>query len=289
MKTFNSGLIFNKYYNIIIKVFEFFFTFFGFSIASAVVTLSLLSELLTDVETEVKFCDTLCVTLITVLALALLSVSVIELGVGVLELALRFFEGLILSLTELAVLKLEFELSPKTISPVGALTLSFKFALGNFTLSLLETFCNAGELLSIVFTSASVWCELITVVSFSTFFTTLLTELEDEKFLLELLSIVLVCFVELDVDDEWTVFWWELDELEFDLLVELLDFDDELLDLLLLELLLRFPAEELELWGIILLFILAPSASFSGEESEEWLSVGIGLYGGIVFTFPPFF
>jgi hypothetical protein len=31
------------------------------------------------------------------------------------------------------------------------------------------------------------------------------------------------------------------------------------------------------------------SESFSGEESENPLSAGIGLYGGIVFTFPPFF
>jgi hypothetical protein len=40
-------------------------------------------------------------------------------------------------------------------------------------------------------------------------------------------------------------------------------------------------------------FPLAPaltmlSDSFSGEESDP-LSAGIGLYGGIVFTFPPFF
>jgi hypothetical protein len=31
------------------------------------------------------------------------------------------------------------------------------------------------------------------------------------------------------------------------------------------------------------------SDSFSGEESEDPLSAGIGLYGGIVFTLPPFF
>jgi hypothetical protein len=31
------------------------------------------------------------------------------------------------------------------------------------------------------------------------------------------------------------------------------------------------------------------SGSFSGEESENPLSAGIGLYGGIVFTLPPFF
>lgn len=31
------------------------------------------------------------------------------------------------------------------------------------------------------------------------------------------------------------------------------------------------------------------SASFSGDESDDPLSAGIGLYGGIVFTLPPFF
>lgn len=62
--------------------------------------------------------------------------------------------------------------------------------------------------------------------------------------------------------------------LAFDLLFEL-DVDDFELEPL------RFVALDKVFKGI--------SASFSGEESDEPLSAGIGLYGGIVLTLPPFF
>lgn len=58
---------------------------------------------------------------------------------------------------------------------------------------------------------------------------------------------------------------------------------------LALDLLLEFALDlELELFRLPLDFI-GVSASFSGDESDEPLSAGIGLYGGIVFTLPPFF
>lgn len=59
---------------------------------------------------------------------------------------------------------------------------------------------------------------------------------------------------------------------------------------LALDLLLEFALDlELELFRLPLDDLIGVSASFSGDESDEPLSAGIGLYGGIVFTLPPFF
>jgi len=59
---------------------------------------------------------------------------------------------------------------------------------------------------------------------------------------------------------------------------------------LALDLFLEFALDlELELFRLPLDDFIGVSASFSGDESDEPLSAGIGLYGGIVFTLPPFF
>lgn len=59
---------------------------------------------------------------------------------------------------------------------------------------------------------------------------------------------------------------------------------------LALDLLLEFAVDlELKLFRLPLDDFIGVSASFSGDESDEPLSAGIGLYGGIVFTLPPFF
>lgn len=59
---------------------------------------------------------------------------------------------------------------------------------------------------------------------------------------------------------------------------------------LALDLLLEFAVDlEPRLFRLPLDDFIGVSASFSGDESDEPLSAGIGLYGGIVFTLPPFF
>lgn len=60
---------------------------------------------------------------------------------------------------------------------------------------------------------------------------------------------------------------------------------------LVLDLFLEF-AVDFELEPFLLLLdddFIGVSASFSGDESDDPLSAGIGLYGGIVLTLPPFF
>lgn len=60
---------------------------------------------------------------------------------------------------------------------------------------------------------------------------------------------------------------------------------------LVLDLFLEFVVD-FELDPFLLLLdddFIGVSASFSGDESDDPLSAGIGLYGGIVLTLPPFF
>lgn len=246
---------------------------------------------------------------------------------GVLEPALRFFEELFESFAELT-LKFESLLcSPKTLSPasdtaastgvaaaVAVVTedteFSLKLEFENFTLASF-IFDDDDELflstLSELLCSDSGCGNEFVLCSLSMFLEEFFVDDNDEKLPLVLFGFSDVGFLfELDVDDDeeelWTVFWWEAAEpLELDFEADVLeDFDEELLDLLALELLLRLlldeDEEEFEGAGgaagcvAVLLLMIMLSASFSGDESDEWLSaVGIGLYGGIVFTLPLFF
>lgn len=86
----------------------------------------------------------------------------------------------------------------------------------------------------------------------------------------------------------WTVFWEDELELDFeDPEVEVFELEDE-------EVLLfedddfRFADDGSWEEGLAD-GVFDGSASFSELESDRWFSAETGLYGGIVFTLPPFF
>lgn len=148
---------------------------------------------------------------------------------------------------------------------------------------------------------------------------TLLCTFNEFLFFVSILEETLNVLLVLLFDEEWTLLlfvWWfdcdaddwlllllfDVDEDEDDVvdepvllllpplfILDELEFFDEDVDLPEFELLLRLPLLVAKFWFDFVVDVLM-SPSFSGEESDEWLSTaGTGLYGGIVFTLPLFF